>query len=132
MSDKRDTVGEWMSSQPHTLGDDQSLQEAKDRMNHWGVRHLPVLHGGRVVGIVSERDIALVESLDGIDVERVPIREAMTQDPETVLPGAPLREVATLMAERRIGAVLVVDTLDKIVGVFTTTDALRALAERCA
>jgi len=125
-------VAAWMTSQPHTIGDEQTLASAHERMRHWGVRHLPVLRGGRLVGVVSSRDIALVESLPGVDVERVMVNEAMTEEPWTVTADAKLTDVARTMAERKLGAAIVIEpgAEQAVVGVFTTTDALRALAAR--
>lgn len=128
MTTERRTVGEWMSEQPHTIGDDQTLASARERMHHWQVRHLPVLHGGQLVGVVSERDLALVESVSGVDVETVTVDDAMTEEPWTVSADAALAEVAATMAERRIGTAIITDAEAQVVGVFTTTDALRALA----
>jgi acetoin utilization protein AcuB len=122
-------VGAWMTAQPHTIGDEQTLASAQARMRHWGVRHLPVLRGGHLVGVVSSRDIALVESLPGVDIERVTVDDAMSEDPWTVNADAKLGDVARTMAEQKLGTAIVVDQNDAVVGVFTTTDALRALAE---
>lgn len=121
------TVGAWMTLQSHTIGDDQSLAEARARMHHLQVRHLPVLHGGHLVGVLSERDILVVESLTA-DLDNVHVEDAMTADPWSVEPDAPLAQVAATMAERRIGTAIVVEGGDRVVGLFTTTDALRALA----
>jgi acetoin utilization protein AcuB len=129
MSDSRRRVGEWMSSQPHTIGDDQTLAGARERMHHWQIRHLPVLHGGHLVGVVSDRDIHLAEALPNVDVTRVRVDEAMTEDPFTTSASTALTEVAATMAERRIGTAIIVDADERVIGVFTTTDALRALAE---
>jgi acetoin utilization protein AcuB len=126
-SDQR--VGTWMTRQPHTIGDEQTLANARERMHHWGVRHLPVLRGGHLVGVLSSRDIALVESLPGVDVERITVDDAMTEDPWTVTADAKLAEVARGMAEQKIGTAIVIEGDDTVVGVFTTTDALRALAD---
>ena len=68
-----------MTSQPNTIGDDQTLAAARGRMRQWQVRHLPVLHGGNLVGVLSERDITLVESVPGVNPEEVTVREAMTE-----------------------------------------------------
>ncbi len=129
MTTSQRTVGAWMTPQPHTIGEDQSLIAARERMHHWRVRHLPVLHGGHLVGVVSERDIALVEALQGVDIGQVRVDEAMSADPWTVESDATLTEVAAAMAEQRIGTAIVVEGKDQVVGVFTTTDALRALAQ---
>lgn len=126
----RRLVGAWMSTDPFTIGDDQSLADARKRMHAHGVRHLAVLHGGHLVGVISSRDIATVESLPDLDLELVTVRDAMAEEPWTVTAERPLAEVAAAMAEQRIGTAMVVDTegSDTLVGVFTTTDGLRALA----
>lgn len=131
MSDDARTVAAWMTAQPHTIGDDQTLADARERMHHFNIRHLPVLHGGHLVGVVSTRDIAMVEALPGVDITVVTVDEAMAEEPWTVGPDAGLAEVATTMAERRIGTAIIVEggDSDRVVGVFTTTDALRALAK---
>ena len=130
MTDAPHRVSDWMTTNPHTIGEDQSLAIARERMHELGVRHLPVLHGGHLVGVVSTRDIALVEALPGIDLAQVKVEEAMAEEPWTVTADAALSEVAAHMAERRLGTAIVVSTAggDEAVGVFTTTDALRALA----
>jgi acetoin utilization protein AcuB len=97
-------------------------------MHHWHVRHLPVLHGGHLVGVVSERDVSLVEALQGVDIANVRVDEAMSAEPWTVTKDTTLAEVAASMAEQRIGTAIVIEGEDRVVGVFTTTDALRALA----
>ena len=83
-----------------------------------------------LVGVVSNRDIALVESLPGVDITRVTVDEAMAEEPWTVTADTALAQVAAVMAERKLGTAIVVDSgdADRVVGVFTTTDALRALA----
>ncbi len=96
-------------------------------MRQHGCRHLPVLHGGRLVGLLSERDISLVESLGNVDVEAIKVEEAMTQQPYAVAPATPLREVALEMAERKYGAAVVMDG-EQLHGIFTTIDAMAALA----
>ncbi|PRQ03635.1 inosine 5'-monophosphate dehydrogenase [Enhygromyxa salina] len=134
MTDSKQTIAAWMTSQPYTIGDDQTLAFARERMHHHDVRHLPVLHGGHLVGVVSSRDIAMVESLPGVDIAHVKVEEAMSEEPWTVGPDTPLTKVAQVMAERRLGTAIVVDRegSDEVVGVFTTTDALRALARYSA
>jgi acetoin utilization protein AcuB len=131
MSNVQRTVGGWMTSQPHTIGDDQTLALARERMHHYGVRHLPVLHGGHLVGVVSTRDIALVEALPGVDITTLTVDEAMTEEPWTVEASAKLSWVAETMAARRISTAIIVEGegSDHVLGVFTTTDALLALAQ---
>lgn len=131
MTRKDPTVGDYMSRVPHSIGVDQSLADAAHRMHELAVRHLPVLDGGTLVGILSDRDVALVESLEGIDTKQVSVEEAMTAEPYTVDRDTPLRDVAAVMSEKRIGTAVVMKG-DRLDGVLTTTDALRALAELLA
>lgn len=122
-------VADHMTSLPYSVGQDQPLRAAEKRMHDLKIRHLPVLHGGALVGIVSERDIAMVESLPGVDPEAITVEEAMSTEVYTVPPDAKLAQVARHMAQHKLGAALVVAG-DKLQGVFTTTDALDALAAR--
>ncbi len=80
------------------------------------------------MGIVSERDIALVESLPGVDVNEVVVSEAMTSDPFCVEANTPLESVVAEMAGHKWGTAIVTQDA-KLVGVFTTTDALQALVQ---
>ncbi|MBK6531521.1 MAG: CBS domain-containing protein [Deltaproteobacteria bacterium] len=117
-----------MTPAPHTIGRDQSLTSAHHMMREHRIRHLPVLSGGRVVGLLSERDLALIETLHSVDPDLTIAEEAMTQAPYTVTPDTPLDEVVATMAGQRYGSALVMEH-ERIVGVFTTTDALEALVE---
>jgi acetoin utilization protein AcuB len=120
------TVAEFMTTSPHTIGDDQPLARAHEMMREYKIRHLPVLHGGKLVGVISLGDLHLIETLGDSDPEKVPVEDAMTPDPYVVQPEANLREVAAEMADHKYGTAIVAKG-SKIVGIFTTTDALRAL-----
>lgn len=120
------TVAEFMTVSPHTIGDDQPLDRAHAMMSEHRIRHLPVLHGGKLVGILSMGDLHLLETLAPEDLTNATVDEAMTRDPYVVAPDAPLSEVAATMAAHRYGTAIVARGT-KVVGIFTTTDALRAL-----
>jgi acetoin utilization protein AcuB len=121
------TIREYMVPAPHSIGFDQSVLHARQKMHEHHIRHLPVLRGGEVVGVLSERDITYVESLPGVKIEELRVEEAMSQDPYTFAPETPLREVAAKMAEFRLGAALIVQA-EHCIGIFTTTDALEVLS----
>ena len=125
----RRTVRAFMTPSPVVIGHDQTLAYAHRVMREHEVRHLPVLDGGRLVGVVSQRDLHLVETLRDVDPERVTVEEAMTPEPFTVHPEAPLAEIARAMADHKYGSAVVVED-GKVVGIFTTVDALRALVPR--
>jgi len=120
------TVKEFMTASPLTIAPTQSLSAAHKVMREHQVRHLPVLDGGHVVGIVSQRDLFLVESLPGATPTEVQVEEAMVEDLFTVSPDAPIGEVVEQMIEKKLGSAIVCHG-DQVLGVFTTIDALRAL-----
>jgi acetoin utilization protein AcuB len=87
-----------------------------------------VLDGGRIVGLLSERDLLLVETVPNVNPTNVRVEEAMVQEVLTVEPDTPVAEVVERMLERKAGSAVVCDG-DRVVGVFTTIDALAALHE---
>jgi acetoin utilization protein AcuB len=121
-------VERFMTPHPHTIGMDQSLAKAHELMRTHQIRHLPVLHGGKLVGIVSQRDLHLMETFGAIDQEKVTVEEAMTSEVYVVEPTTHLAEVARMMAEHRFGSAIVMQA-GKVGGVFTMVDAARALSE---
>jgi acetoin utilization protein AcuB len=123
------TVRQFMTASPETIEAELTLAQARERMFGLSARHLPVVQGGELVGILSDRDIALVEALEA-DLTKVSVGRAMTASPFTCGPEAHLHAVADEMAHHKYGCAVIVDRdhPGHVVGVFTTTDALRALA----
>ena len=121
-------VRDYMSAHPHSIGVDQTLARAHEMMREHAIRHLPVLSGGKIVGVLSLRDLHLVETLADVDPEEVTVEDAMSADPYTVPPNKPLVEVASEMAEHKYGSAVIVEH-GKVIGVFTTVDALHALVD---
>jgi acetoin utilization protein AcuB len=121
------TVQEFMTVGPVVIARGRTLSEAHRVMRERSIRHLPVVEAGRLVGVVSQRDLYLLETLQGVDPATETVEEAMTRETYSVPPDAPLDDVAAEMAERRVGSAVVVDR-GSVIGLFTTTDALRALA----
>jgi acetoin utilization protein AcuB len=123
------TVREYMSPSPVTVNGNRSLTAAEALMREHGIRHLPVLDGGQVVGLLSERDVLLVESMPGVNPTVVRVEEAMVQDVFQAAPDDSVADVVQTMIDRKLGSAVVVDE-GRAVGVFTTIDALRALHAR--
>jgi acetoin utilization protein AcuB len=121
------TVDQFMTKGPYTIGHDQTLAAAHRKMREHSIRHLPVLAAGKLVGIVSQRDLHFIETLNEVDPEEVQVSEAMSEGAYTIGPRATVRKVATEMAEQKYGCAVVMDK-EHIVGVFTTVDALKALS----
>jgi acetoin utilization protein AcuB len=117
-----------MTPSPLTIARDRTLAAARELMLAHDVRHLPVLTAGHLVGLLSERDLLLVESLPSVDPGAVRVEEAMVQDVFKVAPDDPIAEVVETMIERKVGSAVVMEG-DHVVGVFTTMDALVALHE---
>jgi acetoin utilization protein AcuB len=121
-------VRQYMTGAPTTIARGQSLAAARESMARHEVRHLPVVDGTRIVGIVSERDLLLLEALPGVNPPDVRVEEAMVKDVFTVPPDAPVGEVIETMIVGKLGSAIVCEQ-GRVVGVFTTVDALRALHE---
>jgi acetoin utilization protein AcuB len=122
----KDVIESFMTRSVYTIGTKSPLAEAHRLMNEHAIRHLPVLEGGRLIGMLSQRDLHLIETLKDVDPKEVLVEEAMSQDAYTVGPEASLEEVAREMALHKYGSAVVVRG-GQVLGIFTTTDALRAL-----
>lgn len=121
------TIEQHMTPFPYTVSPRDTLGEAHRLMRKYGVRHLPVMdEDGALVGIVTMRDLHLLETLPDIDQEEVPVEDAMTEDPYVVEPDMPLDQVAQVMADNKYGSAIVAAE-GRVLGMFTTVDALRAL-----
>jgi acetoin utilization protein AcuB len=128
MSKPIPTIQKFMTTSPHSIGVDQPLSKAHAMMGDHHIRHLPVLHGGKLVGMLTDRDLRLVESLAGVDPSKVKVEEAMATVVYSVGPETPLDQVVGTMGEHKYGSAVVMQN-DKVVGIFTTVDVCRALAE---
>jgi acetoin utilization protein AcuB len=91
------------------------------------IRHLPVLEGGHLLGVVTDRDVKLASSFEG--AERLTAEDVMTPDPYTVSPDTPAADVAREMAARKYGCAIVRQDNGKVVGIFTAVDGMRVLGE---
>lgn len=122
------TIAQFMTTEPCAVDGDLTLRDARRRMSLNRIRHLLVTHDDRLAGILSERDIAVAESLPGVDLDKTPLSVAARERPYTCSPTATVAEVAEVMEAQRIGCVVVAEN-DEVVGIFTTIDALRALRQ---
>jgi CBS domain-containing protein len=120
-----------------TVSAGDTLSTVEDIMTLGGVRHMPVVRRGVLVGVVSERDL-LRASLSNLTAFRheerrafllvVEITRVMSAPPIVIAPDAEIERAARLLAEKRIGCLPVVDE-GKLIGLVTETDVLRCIAD---
>ena len=125
-------VREFATPAPTVIGVHQTLEEAHRIMRKQGIRHLPVLGAnGALVGILSQRDLYFLETIQGVEPEEVEVEDAMSPEPFVVHPNTQLRAAARRMWQGRLSCSVVVEK-QKVVGILTSVDALRALTHLLA
>ncbi|HPO17969.1 MAG TPA: CBS domain-containing protein [Rubrivivax sp.] len=122
-------VEEYTTPNPVTAELDMPIGDVQQLMREHGVRHLPVVRDGRVLGVISDRDVRVVLGLSTEHRHQVRAGDIMAPQPLTVNAAAPLDEVAYAMSERKVGSAIVNDENGEFLGIFTATDALNALIE---
>ena len=129
-------VSEWMTPAPITVTPSVAVPRVQQLMAHRRIRHLPVVEDGRLVGIITDRDVRTVQaspatSLDVRELnyllERLTVRAVMTHPVVTVAPHESLDEAVRLMLENRIGGLPVIEG-ERLVGILTEVDLLRAFS----
>ena len=127
-----------MTCDPASVGPNDSLQRVIELLRRRDIRSVPVLEDGRLIGIVTDRDVRqvapaypLFRDEDEIRryTENLTVTAAMTADPMTVSPDTPLVEAAKVLETYRISSLPVLDH-DRLVGMLTVTDLLRAFVEQ--
>lgn len=115
------------------IHEDDSLDAARDIMKEWDIRHLPVVRGKMLVGILSDRDVLLYSEVGrgGTEVADRSVRETMTRKPITCTAGDSISHIAGLMVENKIDCVPVVEPDDgELIGLVTSTDMIELLREK--
>lgn len=124
-------ISEIMTRNPITVTTDDLVRNAKRVMAEHAIKHLPVVgEDGSVLGIVTDRDIKLQQAIseDPGFHTTAPVLAVALKDPYCVAPDTPARQVVRYLADNRIGSALIVDD-GMLIGIFTSTDACRVLAE---
>lgn len=126
-------VKEVMKTQLVTLNDDSKLGFANDIMYLGRIRHLPVVKGEHIVGILTQRDLyrsSLTSLLTNWKenkefLDSIKVSEVMTRNVVTVVPDTTIEEAAQIMIDKKVGALPVVRDKNKLVGLITETDVLQ-------
>ncbi len=129
-SSERMQASNTMTRQVITVPPELTLDVAHRVMESHHIRHLVVMQHGKLVGILSDRDVLLAATADargGVAVPRSPIGAAMTTEPLTCEPDTTVATLARLMTERKIDAVPVIGSAGRLVGLVTSTDLLLLL-----
>jgi acetoin utilization protein AcuB len=135
---KRLTVGDCMSVDPVTVAPNDSLQRVVELLRRRDIRAVPVVEDGKLIGIVTDRDVRqvapaypLFRDEDEIRryTENLTVTAAMTADPMTVAVDTPLVEAAKVLETYRISSLPVLDR-HRLVGILSVTDLLRVFVEQ--
>ncbi len=131
-------VKDFMTPNPITVFPDTTFSEALRIMRERKIRRLPVLEGGKLVGIVTEKDLlyASPSKATTLDIwelhyvlSKLKVGEIMTKNVITVEESAPLEEAARIMAENKIGALPVLNEEGELVGIITETDIFKVFID---
>lgn len=130
-------VSDWMTRQVVTVGADESVSHAVHLMKEKGIRHLPVVRGRTVVGVISDRDIrdytpSKATALDIYEINyllaKATVEEAMSRRLTTTTPDTPVEVAALQLLDRDIGCLPVLEG-DVLVGIISDQDFFRALVD---
>lgn len=129
-------VANWMSKNVITVNEDDSMQDAMKLMKQHTIRMLPVLKGGKLVGVVTDRDLKRASASDAttLDVHemlylisKIKVASIMSKNPISVSPDLTVEETAEVLLANKISGAPVVDAAGKVVGTITQTDLFRVL-----
>lgn len=129
-------VKNWMSTNVIKVDADASMQEAYKLLKEHNIRMLPVIRKGRLVGVVTDRDLKRASASDATSLDihellylisRIKVNSIMSRNPITVLPEHTVEETAQILMQNKISGAPVVDSEGRIAGVITQTDLFRLL-----
>jgi nucleotide-binding universal stress UspA family protein len=118
-------VARWMTSNPVTATPDEKLSSIQDRMHEGNFRSAPVVADGRLIGIVTDRDLRMHTGY----LDNTEAKLAMSENPVTVTPTTPVHEAARIIFEQKVDSLPVIED-GKLVGVITNSDILRAYLDQ--
>ena len=129
-------VSNWMSKDVITIDVDDSMQEAVNSLKQHDIRMLPVMKKGKLVGIVTDRDLKKASASDATTLDiheliyllaKIKVQSIMTKDPITVPQDYTVEETAEVLLENKISGAPVVDQNGDVVGTITQTDLFKVL-----
>lgn len=134
---KRESVQHIMATEPIVLQLNDGLSKAEQLFKIHHVRHLPVVSGEKIVGILSVTDLARISFVDSYDPKNFTVdtsvyslftlEQIMVRNPTCIPISATIKEVANIFLHTEFHALPVVDKKDRILGIVTTTDLIKYL-----
>jgi CBS domain-containing protein len=133
MDDLPQKVADLMTRKVVTIGEDDTLEAAESGMQRFRFRHLPVVKDGKLLGLVSHRDLLratasyLVKQADAEnrEIHKLPAKVIMQSEVVSVRPDEPLLDAARLMWESKLGCLPVTDEAQQLVGILTEADFIK-------
>jgi CBS domain-containing protein len=122
-------VGDFMTKDLVTVRETDDLALAESLLRLGGIRHLPVVRGRKLVGLLTQRDVLRCGQWGTPAARALPISEIMTLEPTSVRPSMGLSQVARLMLERKFGCLPVCEDDGTLVGIVTEADFVRFAAD---
>ena len=138
MRKREELVKDWMTLEVVTISPDASLPEAHRLMTNHNIRRLPVIKGGRLVGIVTRGDVRGAEPSEASSLTiweinyllaKLKIEQIMSRDPLTVTKEMTLGEVAKIMLDSKVSGLPVLDRSGQVVGIITESDIFRMIVQ---
>ncbi|MEX6687430.1 CBS domain-containing protein [Danxiaibacter flavus] len=135
---KRTPVSSIMTSKMVTVNTNDDLRKVSDLMKKHHIRHIPVVSGDKLAGVISQTDVMRLSfgnlfdgqtEADEAIFDMLKIEQVMVHHPKTVSPNDTIRDVATYLAQAEFHALPVVDD-NKLVGIVTTTDVIKYLIDQ--
>ncbi len=129
-------VKDWMSKNVITADVNDSMQEAMNRLKKNNISMLPVMKNGKLVGIVTDRDLKRASASDANTLEvhellflitKIKVQEIMTEKPVTIPFDFTVEEAAEVLLDKKISGAPVVDEKGNVIGVITKNDLFRVL-----
>ena len=135
---KREPVSHIMTKQLVTLNRTNNLHEADALFKEHGIRHIPVVSGDKLIGMLSYTDLLRISFVEGVSsggetdtaiYDMLSIEQVMVSNPESISSGMTIKEAAEILAKREFHALPIVDN-GHLVGIVTTTDLINFLIDQ--
>jgi CBS domain-containing membrane protein len=134
------TVEDIMTQRVIFVHEEDSMETIRDGMEAYGLRHIPVVEGGKVVGLLSHRDLlrlsdhqfrtsSLSQAIDDKRMNETFVADVMTRDVRTAPPDMPLADAAEILLKHKFGCLPVTNADGTLIGIVTEHDFLKAMVE---